>query len=88
MLTAGAVGSTCGLVLQLLEFLPDAKTGVLNALAFKPAVLTMLWRILAAALPQECALFFLSFFLWFFFLFSSVTATLPQECSTPVYLLF
>ena len=69
MRTAGAVGSTCGLVLQLLEFLPDAKTGVLNALAFKPAVLTMLWRILAAALPQECALFFLPSFCGSFFFF-------------------
>jgi len=47
---AGAVGSTCGLVLQLLEFIPEAKTGVLNALAFKPAVLTMLWRILVESL--------------------------------------
>jgi hypothetical protein len=56
-------------VLQLLEFLPDAKTGVLNALAFKPAVLTMLWRILAAALPQECAFFFLLSFRGSFSLF-------------------
>jgi hypothetical protein len=49
---AAAVGSTCGLVLQLLEFIPEAKTAVLNALAFKPAVLTMLWRILAESLER------------------------------------
>ena len=47
---ASAVGSTCGLVLHLLEFIPEAKTSVLNALAFRPAVLTMLWRILADSL--------------------------------------
>ena len=49
---AAAVGSTCGLVLQLLEFIPEAKTAVLNALAFKPAVLTMFWRILAESLEH------------------------------------
>ena len=47
---ASAVGSTCGLVLHLLEFIPEAKTSVFNALAFKPAVLTMLWRILVESL--------------------------------------
>eukprot|EP00286_Rhodomonas_abbreviata_P029160 CAMPEP_0181295514 /NCGR_PEP_ID=MMETSP1101-20121128/4191_1 /TAXON_ID=46948 /ORGANISM="Rhodomonas abbreviata, Strain Caron Lab Isolate" /LENGTH=1052 /DNA_ID=CAMNT_0023400277 /DNA_START=89 /DNA_END=3247 /DNA_ORIENTATION=+ len=37
------VSATCGLLMQLLEFLPEATTDVLNALAFKPAVLSMLW---------------------------------------------
>ena len=49
---AGAVASTCGLVMQILEFLPEDRTKVLNALAFKPAVLTMIWRTLVASLPR------------------------------------
>eukprot|EP00293_Proteomonas_sulcata_P020158 CAMPEP_0184314510 /NCGR_PEP_ID=MMETSP1049-20130417/74919_1 /TAXON_ID=77928 /ORGANISM="Proteomonas sulcata, Strain CCMP704" /LENGTH=632 /DNA_ID=CAMNT_0026632461 /DNA_START=46 /DNA_END=1944 /DNA_ORIENTATION=- len=38
------VSSTCGLLLQLLDFLPEATGDVLNALAFKPKVLGMLWE--------------------------------------------
>ena len=52
---ASAVGSTCGLVLHLLEFIPEARTSVLNALAFKPAVLTMLWRVLVDSLPRPAS---------------------------------
>jgi hypothetical protein len=32
------VSAACGLLMQLLEFLPSAKPDVMNALAFKPEV--------------------------------------------------
>eukprot|EP00960_Hanusia_phi_P025808 745895-Hanusia_phi.AAC.2 len=39
-----AVSATCALLVQLVDFVPTSQKDVMNALAFKPSVLMMLWN--------------------------------------------